>query len=106
MSPDPPYKTLVVGHSYVHWLRAFVETLFHGSGFTDFVVDGYRCDVEFLGVRCATVNTFFGDGHVCADSPCSSILRLSLPWRKFVRQAINLSQPVQLPTFSGAPFGT
>ena len=58
MSPDPPYKTLVVGHSYVHWLRAFVETLCHGSGFTDFVVDGYRCDVEFLGVRCATVNTF------------------------------------------------
>ena len=58
MSPDPPYKTLIVGHSYVHWLRAFVETPCHGLGFTDFVVDGYRCDVKFLGVRGATVDTF------------------------------------------------
>ena len=28
------------------------------SGFADFVVDGCRCDVEFLGVRGATVDTF------------------------------------------------
>ena len=58
MSPDPPYKTLIVGHSYVHWLRVFLETPGHGSGFADLVVDGHRCDVEFLGVRGATVDTF------------------------------------------------
>ena len=58
MAPDPPYKTIIVGHSYVHWLRSFVETPYHGSGFANFVVDGCRCDVKFLGVRGASVNTF------------------------------------------------
>ena len=58
MSPNPSYKAIIVGHSYVHWLRSSIETPCHGSGFDDFVVDGRRCDVEFLGVRGATVNTF------------------------------------------------
>ena len=40
MSVDPPYKVLLVGHSYVYWLRCFAETTLPGSGFGDFVVDG------------------------------------------------------------------
>ena len=58
MSVDPPYKVLLVGHSYVYWLRSFVETTLPGSGFGDFVVDGSSCDVAYNGVRGATVNTF------------------------------------------------
>ena len=58
MSVDPPYKVLLVGHSYVYWLRSFVETTLPGSGFADLVVDGAPCDVEYHGVRGATVNTF------------------------------------------------
>ena len=58
MSVDPPYKVLVVGHSYVYWLRSFVETMLPGPGFSDFAVDGIPCDVNFNGVRGATVNTF------------------------------------------------
>ena len=58
MSVDPPYKVLLVGHSYVYWLRSFVETTLPGSGFGDFVVDGSPCDVAYNGVRGATVNTF------------------------------------------------
>ena len=56
MSPDPPYKAIIVGHSYVHWLRSFIETPCHGLGFDNFVVDGRRCDVKFL--RRSMVNTF------------------------------------------------
>ena len=58
MLPDPPYKIIIVGHSYVHWLCSFVETPYHGSGFADFVVDGCRCDVDvdvcggWLSMRC------------------------------------------------------
>ena len=58
MSVDPPYKVLLVGHSYVYWLRSFVETTLLGPGFADFVVDGDQCDVGYNGVRGATVNTF------------------------------------------------
>ena len=48
MSPDPPYKIIIVGHSYVHWLCSFVEMPYHGSGLADFVVDGCRCDVIYI----------------------------------------------------------
>ena len=58
MSVDPHYKVLVVGHSYVYWLRSFVETTLPGPGFSDFAVDGVPCDVNFNGVRGATVNMF------------------------------------------------
>ncbi len=55
MSVDPPYKVLLVGHSYVYWLRSFVETTLPGSGFGDFVVDGSPCDIAYNSVRGATV---------------------------------------------------
>ena len=58
MSVDPPYKVMLVGHSYVYWLRSFVETTLPGTGFADFVMDGAPCDVGYNGVRGATVNTF------------------------------------------------
>ena len=58
MSVDPHYKIVLVGHSYVYWLRSFVEKTLPGSGFSDFSVDGASCDVTYNGVRGATVNTF------------------------------------------------
>ena len=58
MSVDPPYKVILVGHSYVYWHRSFVETTLPGLGFVDFVVDGAPCEVGYNGVRRATVNTF------------------------------------------------
>ena len=56
MSSAPsPITVLCLGHSHVAWLRTYVEA---ADWFAGFVVRGRPCNVEFLGVRGATLSTF------------------------------------------------
>ena len=57
--PISPCKILVLGHSYVYWVGAFVRSAGPTSAglFGDFEVAGRPCELAYEGIRGATVAT-------------------------------------------------
>ena len=57
--PISPCKILVLGHSYVYWVGAFVRSAGPTSAglFGDFEVAGRPCELAYEGIRGATVDT-------------------------------------------------
>ena len=57
--PISPCQILVLGHSYVYWVGAFVRSASPTSAglFGDFTVAGRPCEIAYEGIRGATVAT-------------------------------------------------
>ena len=64
--PISPCKILVLGHSYVYWVGAFVRSAGPTSAglFGDFAVAGRTCEISYEGFRGATVATLLSPSVV------------------------------------------
>lgn len=62
-----PISVLCIGHSHVSWLRTFVES---ADLFAGFEVQGRPCDVQFLGHRGATLETFLAPAMMARIVSC------------------------------------